>query len=397
MDKTQLDALAGLDAKTAAQSLVQVDNGDLAKALLTLPARQLSALLRALPAERSSALKSLIPADNAKLWQHLLDANDDSVGCLLEHSPAIFEPETFVADVVAALRETVRRTLITYIFVCNREQKLVGVVTFRELLYSAPSQKLEDIMIRNPYALQPTTPLVDAMREVVKRHFPVYPVCRADGTFLGQVRGQSLFEAQAVEILAQAGQLVGVEKEERLSTPLKRSFFSRHPWLQINLLTAFIAGAVVSIFQGTIDKISLLAVFLPILAGQSGNTGCQALAVTLRGLTLGEVSSKDVPKLLRKEATLGFLNGATVGIVAAIGMYIFARMQNHPQAFLLAVITWLAMIGSCVCSGLAGSSVPLTLKKLGADPATASSIFLTTATDVVSMGLFLGLASWILL
>ena len=182
-------------------------------------------------------------------------------------------------------------------------------MTFRELLYADPEQTLADVMIRNPYALRPETPLVDAMREVVKRHFPVYPVCAADGTLIGQIRGQVLFEAQAIDISAQAGQLVGVEKEERLNTPWQRSFLSRYPWLILNLLTAFIAGGVVSYFQGTIDSIALLAVFLPILAGQSGNTGCQALAVTLRGLTLGELTNKDVPRLLRKEGWLGFLNG----------------------------------------------------------------------------------------
>ena len=128
-------------------------------------------------------------------------------------------------------------------------------------------------------------------------------------------------------------------------------------------------------------------------AGQSGNTGCQALAVTLRGITLGELKSDREKAVVIKEATLGFTNGALVGLVAAIGMYVVATYQHASHAFLLALVVWLAMVGACVMSGVCGAMVPLTLKRFGADPATASSIFLTTATDVVSMGLLLGLAT----
>jgi magnesium transporter len=167
----------------------------------------------------------------------------------------------------------------------------------------------------------------------------------------------------------------------------------RHPWLQLNLLTAFIAGAVVSAFQDTIDQLVVLAVFLPILAGQSGNTGCQALAVALRGMTLGDLKKGHEPTLVLKEGLLGLLNGSLVGMSAGIGMFILARTQDNPMAATLGVVVLLAMIGSCVISGISGALVPLTLKRFGADPATASSIFLTTATDVVSMGLLLGLAT----
>jgi magnesium transporter len=167
----------------------------------------------------------------------------------------------------------------------------------------------------------------------------------------------------------------------------------RHPWLQLNLLTAFLAAAVVGVFQDTIDRLVILALFLPVLAGQSGNTGCQALAVTLRGMTIGELKPGSERQLVTKEAGLGLLNGAGVGVFAAIGMYVVASGQGSEHALLLSVVVFLAMIGSCVASGLSGALVPLTLKRLGFDPATASSIFLTTATDVVSMGMLLGLAA----
>jgi len=252
-------------------------------------------------------------------------------------------------------------------------------------------------MLRDPFSLRPDTPLLEAARLAVARHFPVYPVSEAGGLLVGIVRGRTLFEEQALEISAQPGTMVGVEKEERLSTPWPRSLRFRHPWLQLNLLTAFVAAAVVGAFQGTIDRLVVLAVFLPVLAGQSGNTGCQALAVTLRGLTLGELRHGSGRRLILKEGLLGLLNGALVGVSAAVGMYVVARSQGNPAALLLSLVVLLAMIGSCLVSGLAGALIPLTLKRIGADPATASSIFLTTATDVASMGLFLGLATLIVL
>jgi len=201
------------------------------------------------------------------------------------------------------------------------------------------------------------------------------------------------FEAQAVEISLQAGSMVGVEKEERLATPPTKSLKMRHPWLQLNLLTAFLAAAVVGFFQDTIDRLVILALFLPVLAGQSGNTGCQALAVTLRGMTLGELKPGMEKPLVKKEAWLGMLNGAGVGLAAAIGMYVIASGQANDHPVMLSIVVFFAMIGSCVASGLSGALVPLGLKRIGFDPATASSIFLTTATDVVSMGMLLGLAT----
>jgi magnesium transporter len=187
--------------------------------------------------------------------------------------------------------------------------------------------------------------------------------------------------------------MVGVEKEERLATSFPRSLKMRHPWLQLNLLTAFLAAAVVGFFQDTIDRLVILALFLPVLAGQSGNTGCQALAVTLRGMTLGELKPGAERRLVTKEAWLGFLNGAGVGLAAAVGMYITASGQHSGFPWMLSFVVFLAMTGACVASGISGAMVPLTLKRFGFDPATASSIFLTTATDVVSMGMLLGLAT----
>jgi magnesium transporter len=321
----------------------------------------------------------------------------NSVGRMMEPSIGVFAPRDTIGEVIGELREIVKSAFITYGFVVDESGRLVGVITMRDLLFTEHTVRLEEVMLKNVFALKADTPLLDAMRSTLDRHYPVYPVVDAGGKLVGLVRGQQMFEQQAIELSAQAGSMVGVEKEERLSTPWKRSLFFRHPWLQLNLLTAFIAAAVVGVFENTLEQIVLLAVFLPVLAGQSGNTGCQALAVTLRGMTLGEFGPGSTAKAACKEALLGFLNGMLVGISAGLGMFLYAKSQGNPNALMLAVVTWLAMTVACAVSGISGVLVPTTLKRFGADPATASSIFLTTATDVISMGAFLGLATLLLL
>jgi magnesium transporter len=199
--------------------------------------------------------------------------------------------------------------------------------------------------------------------------------------------------ARSIELSLQPGAMVGVKKEERPGTGWFRSLKLRYPGLQINLLTAFATAAVIGLFQGTLDRLLILTMFLPVLAGQSGNTGSQALAITLRGLALGELVSGKEKALVTKEALLGLLNGGLVGLVAASVMYAVAAMQHSPNAIMLSAVVFLAMIGSCIISGICGAVVPLTLKRLGADPVKASSIFLHSATNVVSMGLLLWLAT----
>jgi magnesium transporter len=352
-------------------------------------------ILWELPEERRRELLATAPPERGGQWVRNRAYPEDTVGRLMEHPLAIFSPDLTAHQATERLRELVRTAFITYAFVADPAGRLLGVLVFRELLFAPPQAPLRDIMLAEPFSLRPDLPITDAMREVLRRHYPVYPVCDADGRLVGVLRGQTLFQQQTLELSAQPGAMVGVEKEERLATPWWRSLRSRHPWLQLNLVTAFAAAGVVGFFQTTIDRLVILAVFLPVLAGQSGNTGCQALAVTLRGMTLGDLVPGRGRRILAKEALLGLLNGGLVGLTAGIGMLITAWGQSNPHALLLALVVFLAMVASCMVSGLSGVLVPMALQRLGADPATASSIFLTTATDVTSMGLFLALATWL--
>lgn len=349
------------------------------------------------PEARRQAMLAALPEGVRTQWLRNHAFPDDSVGKLMDPLTAVFRPDQTVQEAIAALERIVRRALVTYAWITDDDGRLVGVIVFRDLLFARREQSLREIMVPDPFFLRADSQVMDAMKEAVKKHYPAYPVCDADGRLMGVVRGQMLFERHAFELSAQAGSMVGVEKEERLTTPLLRSLKLRHPWLQLNLLTAFAAAAVVGVFEETIEQLVVLAVFLPVLAGQSGNTGCQALAVVLRGMTLGEMDAGRARQAILKEAMLGVTNGLLVGLTAGAAMFVYARSQPDSPAFMLALVVMLAMVGACLISGVSGAVVPMVLKRLGADPATASSIFLTTATDVASMGMFLGLASLLVL
>lgn len=387
------DELKSRSHARAAQKLVNLNGSVIARELMHLSPGFAQDVLGALPTGARERAISAAPLDVASQWQRNAMYDPGTVGRMMEPVAAAFPPESQVGEIIEELRELVSRALITYVYVVDEEGHLLGIVTMRDLLFSTPDHTLDEIMLRGAFALHAAMPMEDAMRLVLDRHYPVYPVVDAERRLIGLVRGQTMFEAQAYEISLQAGTMVGLEKEERLATPWVRSLKLRHPWLQLNLLTAFIAAAVVGLFQDTIDRLVILALFLPVLAGQSGNTGCQALAVTLRSMTLGELKPGSERSLVAKETWVGCVNGIGVGIAAAVGMYITASTQSQAEPWMLALVVYLAMVASCMASGISGALIPLTLKRFGFDPATASSIFLTTATDVVSMGLLLGLAT----
>ena len=387
------DEVNSRSANAAAAKLEAFGGAAIAATLSRLSPAFAQDVLEALPEQARDRALGAASGELARQWQVNARFAKDTIGRMMEPLVAAYPPEQSVADTVAKLRELVKTTFITYVYVVDAQSRLLGIVTMRDLLFSDHASQLKNVMYRDPFALPANLELMEAMKLVLDRHYPVYPVIDDEKRLIGLARGQAMFEAQAIEISMQAGTMVGLEKEERLSTPVLRSLKMRHPWLQINLLTAFLAAAVVGYFQDTIDRLVILALFLPVLAGQSGNTGCQALAVTLRGMTLGEMKPGKARPLISKETWLGMANGAGVGFMAAVGMYITAMGQHQEQAFTLAFVVFAAMVFSCIASGLSGVLVPVALKKMGFDPATASSIFLTTATDCVSMGTLLLLAT----
>jgi magnesium transporter len=232
--------------------------------------------------------------------------------------------------------------------------------------------------------LDPREEVVD----ILQRHpISVLPVVGHSGRLLGAIRQAELMAAIEQESSLDVLTMVGASADERALSPATFAVRKRLPWLQINLLTAFLAAAVVGSFEGIIAQFTALAVLLPVVAGQSGNAGAQALAVTMRGLVLREISLRQWPRVLGKEAATGFINGLAVAATTALGVYVWSRSTG------LVLIIVAAMLISMVAAGLAGALVPILLRRFGQDPATASSIILTTVTDVVGFSSFLGIAT----
>ncbi|MDO8861283.1 magnesium transporter [Haliea sp. E1-2-M8] len=389
-----------------AEEIREASAADAAELLQDMPPEQQQQVLAVLPPDQALAIASHLGGPPAAVGEGPVEleymgqvgsGESHTVEELLVAPAGVLGPETTVAGALDYLVQANTTATITYIYVAGAEGRLLGTVAMRDLLLGRPGQRLAEIMTPEPFAFTRDTLLPEAIQQALRRRHRIYPAVDEEGRLLGLVYGWQLFERMASELSLQTGSMVGLSREERVGTGIWSAFRMRHPWLQVNLLTAFAAAFVVGIFEETITQIVALAVFLPVLAGQSGNTGCQALAITLRGMTVGEIAEIPVSRLLRKEMALGAMNGFVVGCVAAIAMWAYASMSGADNPLVLGLVILVAMVGACVGSGIFGVMVPLTLRRFGADPATASSIFLTTFTDILGMGLMLFLATALLL
>lgn len=289
-------------------------------------------------------------------------------------------------ETLAKLREGGMKTARS-LFLVDDEQRLTGKVQLEDLALASAERTLGDLAQPIGSAVWPIDSIGEVSRVFEEDDVLDLPVLDLDGVLLGAVMHDSLARTVQKDATANLQTMVGASKEERaLSSP----FFTvrkRMPWLQVNLVTAFMAAAVVGIFENTIAQVTALAVLLPVVAGQSGNTGAQALAVTMRGLALREITIRQWAKVLRKEVTAGFLNGVGIAITCGIGVYLWS------QSIGLVAVIMSSMVLAMVAAGFAGALIPVILTRLGQDPATSSSIILTTVTDIAGFFAFLGIAT----
>ncbi|MCK4710260.1 MAG: magnesium transporter, partial [Gammaproteobacteria bacterium] len=264
---------------TAAVDLIDEQAGHVIGKLLTrISSTYGFKILNRFPEDRAEAIAKSHPSPGSERWLHTRQYLEDSIGRLMEKPCCIIKSGTSVRDTIEEVRRLVNGgNPMTYVYVTDEKEVLQGIVVLRDLMLASPDQTIDEVSIDKPFYLKPETSISDAMQATVRRHFPVYPVCDDKLRLVGTVKGNLLFEEHAFNLSAQSGRMVGVVKEERLHTPWFTSLKYRHPWLQFNLLTAFLAAAVISMFEDTITQLVLLVAFLPVLAGQSGNTGCQSL------------------------------------------------------------------------------------------------------------------------
>jgi magnesium transporter len=291
-----------------------------------------------------------------------------------------------VGEAIERLR-AVRRGGLRELYVVDDAGRLAGRVEMQDLALAERDRPLAEIMHGVTAVARDLDPREEVVEILQREPITVLPVVNQAGRLLGVIRQAKLMAAVEEEASLDIQTMVGASPDERA---LSRPWFAvrkRLPWLQINLLTAFLAAAVVGVFESTIAQFTALAVLLPVVAGQSGNAGAQALAVTMRGLFLREISLRHWPKMVWKEAATGLVNGVAVAATAGIGVYVWSGQVG------LVWVICLAMVIAMVVAGLAGALVPILLHRFGQDPATASSIILTTVTDVVGFFSFLGIAT----
>ncbi len=312
----------------------------------------------------------------------------NSIGILVNPQVMTLSKDQIVRDVIKNIHKRYKNApdTVYYLYVVDEEHHLVGLVSIRDLLVSEPNQTIGNIMKTNVMSVQATQDQEDVVPIIQEHHFVALPVVDAEGHFLGVVQQDDILPMMEAEASEDIQKMFGAGEDERVFSSPWYSIKKRLPWLHVNLVTAFIAALVVGVFESTIAQITILAVLLPIVAGQSGNTGAQALAVVIRGLALREVGKHMVWRVIFKELFVGLVNGFVVALVAALILFSWTHNLG------LALVIGLAMIGCMVIAGLAGATIPIILKALGQDPAQSSSIILTTVTDVVGFGGFLFLA-----
>ena len=297
-----------------------------------------------------------------------------------------FPAEASVGEALQRLRESeIHRARSIYLV--GPDLAPIGRVDMQELVFADPDTRLGEYMHPIEACVDAMAPREDVVNLLDRYRLDSVPVVDAEGKLTGVVRYTSLYHAIEDVATADLQKMVGVSADERALSSAGFSVRRRLPWLHINLLTAFLAAAVVGLFESLIAQFTALAVLLPVVAGQSGNAGSQALAVTIRGLALKEIGIRQWGAVLNKELMVGAVNGTALAFTCGLGVFLWSSSLG------LSLVIGVAMVMSMVAAGISGALVPILLTRFGQDPATASSIILTTVTDVTGFLSFLGTAA----
>jgi magnesium transporter len=348
-------------------------------------------ILGHLPIKMRKDLLNLMKEDDSKQLQVLLGYEEDSAGGIMTTEYIALNGERTILESLKKIKEIGPKTeVIETIYVLNNKKELIGTVDLRNILIAPEDTTLYSIMDDNIIAVEPEIDQEEVALLVSKYDLKSIPVVNRNHSLLGVITVDDIIDVIVAEQTEDMLRLGGVSKEERVDSSLLTSISKRLPWLFINLGTAFLASFTVGLFEDVISQVVALAAAMPIVAGMGGNAGSQTLSLVIRSIALGEVELKKNWKLVFKEISLGVVHGATIGLFT--GIILFMRYGNP----YLGMIIFAAMIGNLVIAGFFGFLIPLILKGFKIDPALASSIFLTTATDVFGFFLFLGLAKMFL-
>lgn len=345
-------------------------------------------LLGDLPIGRRKQLVDMMKADDRRTISALLQYPSDSAGGLMTTAYIALKDKLTVDQGLARIRKIGPKTeVIETIFIIDEKRRLTGWCDLRDLLSAPKHSTLHELMHEDVISVAPETDQEETARIVSKYDLKALPVVSSTDQILGIITVDDIIDVIVEEYDEDMLQMAGVSKEESLDTTLGESIRLRLPWLLINLATAFLASFTVAAFQGTISKVVALSSIMTIVSGMGGNAGTQTTSIMIRALAQKKLKFKDCIRPFFKEILLSIIDGAVCGVATAIVVH-FMYGNNF-----LCLIVVISMIGNLLVAGIFGFLIPLILNLCHADPAVASSIFLTTATDVLGFFIFLGLAT----
>lgn len=392
-DTLAADLLERLNLAIGVELLEHIETDRAVNLLSAVSIRHASSLINLLSEESKQKILASLPEREARVLRELASYPPETAGAMMEPRVASLSIDSTAEQAISTIRKAPREAL-HYLYVTNRKDELAGVLNMRDLLLAKPTDRIEPLVRRDVLSIPDTTDRDEVAALMQERGFLALPVVDFQGRLIGVVKHAEALEAVQLEAFEDLQRIVGAGADERALSPVSLVVRSRLPWLLVNLLTAFIAAGVVGLFEDIIAQIAALAVLMPIVAGQGGNTGSQSLAVVMRGIVLREIMPGVKKRVIRKEILGGLINGVAVAAVTATAVFIWRRTVGDPTSAStgLALVIGLSMIVNMAAAALAGAVIPMILKRLGRDPAQSASIFLTTVTDVVGFGSFLGFA-----
>lgn len=345
-------------------------------------------ILGFLPIGKRKQLITLMKTDDQRVIEQLLGYEEDSAGGLMTTEYIALNENLSMINALKKIKEIAPKTeVIDTIFVLNNKKQLIGTADLRDILTTEENDTLASIMDDQIISVQPETDQEKVSLLVSKYDLTTIPVVNKNNALLGIITVDDIIDVIQEEHTEDMLQMHGVNKEESLDSTLLDSIQMRLPWLIVNLATAFFASFIIKMFESTIQQIVALSATMTIVTGMGGNAGSQTLSIMIRSIALGEIHFKDCWSALKKEILVGLVNGLITGVITGIIVYfLYSNLY-------LGIIICLAMIGNLVISGIFGFIIPVCLKALHLDPALASSIFLTTATDILGFFIFLELAN----
>ncbi|MDA1183678.1 MAG: magnesium transporter [Acidobacteria bacterium] len=382
-----MEAVSELGPEAGATLLATRPAEEIAKLAQEIPSDDAAALIDHLPDELSAAVLDLMRPDESGVVEHLLEYQEQTAGRIMNPHVFALDEEMTVGEAITELQTNRDVEMVFYLYVVDERRHLVGVTSLRRLLLVSPETPLKRIMTADLISARVETDQEEVAQQVASYNLLAIPVVDEENKLVGVITVDDIIDVIKDEATEDIYRLAGVAGDERAFTPARESLRKRLPWLGVNLATAFMAASVVALFEGTIERITALAVFMPIVAGMGGNAATQTLTVIVRGIALGELTWGNSRQALVKEAIVGLGNGVVLGLIAALVAW---GTRGNP---VLGLILCAAMIINMFVAATAGTLVPLGLRAANIDPALASSVFITTLTDVFGFFSFLGLAT----